>query len=170
MHPVAKGFAVAAGLLVAAALSTPARADVFKCTVEGRKVYQDKPCVGAADEKPQQRTARSQTARGIAVPRSFDRAPTPDASSLATLYQQMQDAEAHSRRVSQAYDAEVRLTRARVAGLPIDEQSREAEALKAKWEPRLKQASQRTKDLIGQLRHECPGGAALNASRQECRK
>jgi len=169
MHPVANGIAVAASLLVAV-LPQPVRADVFKCTVEGRTVYQDKPCTSGADEKPQQRTVRSQTAGWIAVPRSFDRAPTPGASSLATLYQQMQDAEAHSRRVSQAYEADVRLTRARVAGLPMDEQSRESEALKAKWEPQLKQASQSTKDLIDQLRRECPGGAALNASRQECRK
>ncbi len=170
MHPVAKGFALAVGVFTAAALSMPAHADVFRCTVDGRTVYQDKPCAGGADEKPRQRTARSETAGGIAVPKAFDRMPTPGASSLATLHRDMQDAETHRRHVQTAYDADVRLTRARVAGMPLDQQDREAEALKAKWLPQIQQANQRTDDLRDQLRRECPGGASLSASRQECRK
>lgn len=170
MHPVAKGIAYAAGLIMAAALSSPARADVFKCTVGGRTVYQDTPCTGRVEEKPQQRTARSETAGGISVPRSFERSPTPGASSLSTLHQQIRDAETHRRRLDTAYDADVRATRARVAGMPMDQQNREAEALKAKWQPQLQQADQRTRELSEQLRRECPGGASLSDVRQECRK
>jgi len=102
MHPVAKGIAVAAGLLMAAALSTPARADVFKCTVDRRTVYQDKPCAGSANEKPSQRTARSETAGGIAVPKAIGRGSTSDPSSLAALHQQLRDAEDHRRGVERA--------------------------------------------------------------------
>lgn len=170
MHPVAKGIAVAAGLLTAAALFTPPRADVFKCTVDGRTVYQDKPCSGGANEKPSQRTARSETAGDIAVPKAIGRGPGSDPSSLAALHQQMRDAEDHRRRVERAYDADVRMTRVRVAGLSAEEQNREAEALKAKWLPEMQQANGRTDELRDQLRRECPGGASLSASRQDCRK
>lgn len=169
MHPAAKGIAVAAGLL-AAILSMPVRADVFRCTMDGRTVYQDKPCAGGADEQPQQRTARSETADGIAIPKPFKRTPTPGAPPLATLHRQIRDAATHESRLRTAYEADVRLTRARVQGLPMDQQDREAQALMAKWEPQLEEAAQRSQDLVDQVRRECPGGAAFNDSRQECLK
>ncbi|GAA5081873.1 DUF4124 domain-containing protein [Lysobacter panacisoli] len=170
MHPIAKGFAVAAALMIAASVSTPARADVFKCTVDGRTVYQDKPCAGVIAATPQQRTARSETAGGIRVPEYLERPPMPGATPLAILHRQILDAEAYSRRLHTAYDADVRLTRARVAGLPMDQQNREAEALHAKWDSHLQQASKRSDDLMKQLRRECPGGAALSEGREVCRR
>ncbi|HEY5802510.1 MAG TPA: hypothetical protein VIT90_02280 [Lysobacter sp.] len=165
----AKGIAITAGLLGAViAAPMPARADVFKCTVGGQAVYQDKPCAGGGDGKPLQRTARSETAGGVSVPQPIERSPAPGASSLTTLHQQIRDADSHSRDLQTAYEADVRATRARVAGLPMDQQTREAEALKAKWQPQIRQADERSRELRDQLRRECPGGAILNDRSQTC--
>lgn len=145
-----------------------ASADVYKCKVDGRTVYQDTPCGDAADAEPYRRTARNETAWGMAIPEYEPRPEVPGQSRLAALHRQIQDARRHAEHLRTLYDADVKATRAKALDLPPALQDREAEALRMRWQPRLRQADERLKALTEEVRRLCPKGAVLNDRQQLC--
>lgn len=156
-------------LVVPAALPLTALAasDIFKCSVQGQTVYQDRPCAGAATGVPY-RKVQPIVDPGLSVPPYLPRPSAPAGSQLAQLQQHIRDASAYSRLLQRLYNADVKMTRLRVASLSRPEQQRAVEALKAKWQPQLQAASQRERALVDEVRRLCPHGAILNAKSQLC--
>lgn len=144
-----------------------AAADIFKCSVQGQTVYQDQPCAGAAVGVPYQKVEPA-VDPGLSVPAYQPRPSAPGSSSLARLQQDIRDAAAYARQLQRLYDADVKMTRLRVASLSRPEQQRAVEALRAKWQPQLQAAERRQQALVDEVRRLCPHGAILNAQSQLC--
>lgn len=164
-----KRFVALAVLAVLLPLQAPVlvASDIFKCSVKGQTVYQDRPCAGAATAAPYKK-AEPVADPGLSVPAYQARPSTPGSSTLAALHQDIQDASEYSRQLQRLYEADVKMTRLRVASLSRPEQQDAVEALKAKWQPQLQAASRRKQSLVDELRRLCPHGAMLSARAQQC--
>lgn len=141
--------------------------DIFKCPVRGRTVFQDHPCAGAAVGTPY-RSDGPATDPGLSVPVYPARTWAPGSSQLVRLRQDLADATAYSRQLQRLYDADVKMTRLRVASLPKPEQQRAAEALRDKWQAKLQAASQRERTIVDEMRRLCPHGAVFRGQTPQC--
>ncbi|GAB3355837.1 DUF4124 domain-containing protein [Lysobacter tyrosinilyticus] len=129
----------------------PAWAEVYKCKVAGRTVYQDQPCTEAGAEPAKTTGAASGNA--------------PPSSDLATLHRQMQEAHEQSAQVRAAYERDLQETKAKAGAMTLDQQRQFTKVLHARWDPKLQAAGRREQELSDWLRKICPGGA-LNAQAQ----
>jgi hypothetical protein len=154
-------------VIFALPLTTSAAADIFKCSVQGQTVYQDRPCAGAAVGVPYRKVAPV-VDPGLSVPAYQPQPAAPGSSQLAKLQHDIRDASAYSRQLQRLYAADVKMTRLRVASLSRPEQQRAVEASKAKWQPQLQAAERRKQALVDEVRRLCPHGAILNAQSQLC--
>jgi len=160
----ARWMVIAAMALVLWQMPGRARAEVFKCSIGGRTVYQDQPCVSAADAEPD-KVAGTNAAR-VGGPSNN----TPPSTDLRALHRQMQDAREQSDRVRTLYERDVQQARAKAATMSLDQQRQLTKVLHARWDPQLQAAGRREQELSEALRKICPGGAALNAQIQQCAK
>lgn len=136
----------------------PAWAEVFKCKVGGRTVYQDQPCAEASEAAPHKATNAAST--DSAAP----------SSDLATLYRQMQDARKQSAEIRAAYERDLQQARSKAGAMSLDQQRQFTKVLHARWDPKLQAAGRREQELSDWLRKICPGGSQLDAQAQQCLK
>jgi len=150
-----------------------AHADVYKCRVDGRTVYQDTPCPGAAELAPykaDRAPAQKRAPQAIAAPAGRRPYDAPPASTPRGLYEQMQDAREYSEVLQTRYDHEVKQARARAPTMSQEQQRRLSQALHAKWDHQLQAAGTRERKLSEALRRMCPGGASINERTEHCLK
>jgi hypothetical protein len=167
MHTKSLSMLVVVAVLPGWFFTAAAATDIFKCSVRGQTTYQDRPCAGAAVGTVYKKGAAS-VDPGLGVPDHQPRPSTPGNSQLTTLQRDIRDAIAYSRQLQRLYDADVKMTRLRVASLSRTEQQLAVDALRAKWEPQLQAASQRERILVEEAHRLCPHGAVLNAQSQLC--
>lgn len=160
-------FALAAAVL-GLMLPTVASADVYKCGVAGKTVYQGTPCAGAPDARPHVQSKQGDTAvlPGAGTQR---RAGTSSGGGGNSLFGDIRRADAEHRELDAAYAREVEQLRARARTMPVAQADREVRALNTKWQGRLQAASRRQQALVDELRRRCPGGASESSGRQSCR-
>jgi len=145
-----------------------AQAEVYRCSVGGRTVYQDRPCAGTEEGAPYKAAAGG--ARADVVPMGGRSNNAPPSTNLRTLHQQMLDAREQSNRVRTLYERDVQQAKAKAATMSLDQQRQLTKVLHARWDPKLQAAGRRERELSEALQKMCPGGATLNAQIQQCSK
>ena len=152
-RPPLLSFALLALLLVAAA---PASAKAYKCIVDGKTVYQDRPCAGPAP------------AASVAAPAAAPVAAPRVQRSAMQLFDDIQMVERHQREMAAAYQAEAKLAEPRLATMDAKSRQAETQRMEARWQPRMRAQQQKLDQLKAELRVKCPGGASMSAGRFEC--
>lgn len=118
-----------------------AQAEVYKCSVGGRAIYQDQPCADSTEAGPYKAgAARSNLA--------------PPSSDPATLQKQLKDAREHTARLRSLYDQDVQQAKAKA--MSLDQQRQRTKVLHARWDPKLQEAGRREQELSEALRRICP--------------
>lgn len=154
-----------ATLMVSLLLALPARADVYKCLVAGKTVYQDAPCVAASGTKLH---FSGRDGAGTTMGGTAGAARVASGGSVAALGQQIERAEAESRAVHAAWQREVAALGARVRGLPAAQVDPQVKALYQQWNPRMVAADRLVDDLVDELHKRCPKGASGNSGQMSC--
>lgn len=158
--------AFAAATWVLWQMPSPAQAEVYRCSVGGRTVYQDQPCTGTEEGAPY----KAAGARTDVAPVGGPSNNAPPSTNLRILHQQMLDAREQSDRLRTLYERDVQLAKAKAATMSLDQQRQLTKVLHARWDPKLQAAGRREQELSEALRKMCPGGASLNAQIQQCAK
>lgn len=158
-----------AGLLAVSLCACPsgARAEVFRCLVGGRAVYQDLPCDQVAPVEPY----RAPLAPAVpASPR--DETPTTATEGgpgdLRALHRQIQAAVADERGLQADYAAALEAQREKARHQTNAAAEAEVRALDALWQRKRLVAEQRRQSLLNELRRRCPGGASLGDQKLVC--
>jgi hypothetical protein len=147
-----------------------AQAEVYRCSLGGRTVYQDQPCAGTEEGAPYRAAGTPGGARTEVVPTGGPSSNAPPSTNLRTLHQQMLDAREQSNRVRTLYERDVQQAKAKAATMSLDQQRQLTKVLHARWDPKLQAAGRRERELSEALQKMCPGGATLNAQIQQCSK
>lgn len=147
------------GLLCVAA---PSHAEVHKCVVGGKTVYQDEPCPGAVQPTGASLTSRIRAPSPIPPP---PRPEQPHKRGLRDIYSDMLASAAEERSISD----EMRRTMDRLrmtARTPSQDVA--ANALIHEIAARSQQAHAHSEALHDELSRLCPHGASLSAKRLDC--
>jgi hypothetical protein len=150
-----------------------ARAEVYRCPVGGRTVYQDTPCPAAAEAEPHKAASvptSTNTPRMGAAPVGRLPAYAPPSTNFTTLREQMLDAREQSERARTLYDHDVQQAKAQAATMSLEQQRQLLKVLHARWDPQLQAAGRRERELSEALRRMCSGDASINAQTQQCSK
>jgi len=134
-----------------------AQAEVYRCSVGGRTVYQDLPCADATEAVPHKASGAPGAARSAPPDRG-------------TLHRQLLDAREQSERLRTLYERDVQQAKANAATMSLDQQRQLTKVLHARWDPKLQAAGRREQELTDALRKICRGGTTLNAQTQQCSK
>lgn len=145
--------ALIAALLAAAPATVLGKA--YKCTIDGKTVYQDRPCAGPAP------------AASVAAPAVVSLPPRVSRSA-AQIFDEIQMVQRHERELANAYEAEAALARPRLAAMDAKRRQLETQQMEARWLPRIRVQRQNAERLQAELRVQCPGGASMRAGRLEC--
>lgn len=144
-----------------------AQAEVFRCMVGGRPVYQDLPCDDTASAEPY----RAPLAPAIPAAPRVD-APvvsgSSDAGDLQALHRQIQAVVADERRLQTDYADALEAQRDRARQLTNAVAESEVRALDALWQRKRQAIEQRRQSLLDELRRRCPGGASLGDHKLVC--
>ena len=146
----------AAVLLLALAATLHAHAGkAFRCTVDGRTVYQDHPCANLAP------AATVAAPAPATVPPRISRSP-------AQVYDEIQMVQRHVRELTEAYKRDQDLSRSRLATMDAKRRQLETKQMDARWLPRIQVQRQKADALQVELHVLCPGGAKMSAGHLEC--
>ena len=144
-----------------------AQAEVFRCVVGGRPVYQDLPCDDPALAEPY----RVPLAPAIPAAPRVD-APVVSGSSgggdLQTLHRQIQSVVADERRLQAEYAAALEAQRDRARQQTNAVAEADVRALDELWQRKRHVVEQRRQSLLDELRRRCPGGASLGDHKLVC--
>lgn len=138
-----------------------AQAEVYRCPVGGRTVYQDVPCEEVAPSKA--------AGAPVAAPAGTGSKPAPPSSDPAILQKQLLDAREQSARLHALYDRDVQDAKEKGVTMSLDQQRQLTKVLHARWDPKLQAAGRREQELSDALRKMCTG-ATLDAQVQHCSK
>jgi hypothetical protein len=141
---------------------------IYKCRLaNGTLAYQDEPCAGGHGQVVQ--AAENDSDRG-GTPRMLSPAQL-SRMSLRELYDKTQVLSARKRQALAEVLRERKATSARLgthvhATLPNPEAGMGGKT----WESKLLVAQTELRQVLDEIRRRCPGGAAMNAAFQSCRK
>lgn len=149
------------------ACPSAARAEVFRCVMGGRAVYQDLPCDQATPVAPY----KAPLAPSIpALPRaeSPTRATERTPDDLRALHRKIQAAVAEEHRVQADYAAALEAQRDQARQQSNAAAEAEIRALDARWQRKRQAAEDQRQSLLEELRRTCPGGASLSEFKLVC--
>ena len=142
-----------------ACVTTASAGDIYKCTINGSTVYQDKPC---STVKPDEGKLAVQGAQ------SDDSATGDNPAALMQGIRKLGEREHLLDAQRDRAQAELKVRMAGVTDAQV--QQREVAAFKRDWQDRFAENQRQRKLLLDQLRKLCPGGASSRSGQTTCNK
>lgn len=148
--------------------------ELYKCVIDGQTKYQDKPCEKGAKATVLDAgdTKATSPAPSVEIASSDGpRSPVGGSGSVEGLFSELQVAQKQRDDLQHSYQQALARTTPLFAS-PEDLQQAEAQQarLKAEWEPRINQASERVDEAAARLNARCPTGVRFDKGRYSCNK
>lgn len=161
-------------LLSSVVIAPGARAgELYKCVINGQTKYQDKPCEKGAKATVLDAgdTKNASAGPSLEIASGDGSRPLASGGSVEGLYSELQVAQKQRDDLQHSYQQALARTTPLFAS-PEDLQQAEAQQarLKAEWEPRINQASERVDEAAARLNARCPTGVRFDKGRYSCNK